>query len=71
MHGCLFDNNIIIIYNKISNQPLKASFLNLDLFRVGIVSGPSCRCGAALENLKHFLFWIVQYIPTSQNYIDR
>ena len=48
-----------------------ASFFNLDLFRVGIVSGPSCRCGTALENLKHFLFWIVQYIPTSQNYIDR
>jgi hypothetical protein len=31
-----------------------ASFLNFDLFRVGIVSGPSCRCGAAFENLKHF-----------------
>ena len=48
-----------------------ASFLNLDLFRVGIVSDPSCRFGSALENLKHFLFWIVQFIPTSQNYIDR
>jgi hypothetical protein len=33
-----------------------ASFLNYDLFRVGIVSDPSCRCGAALENLKHFFF---------------
>jgi hypothetical protein len=31
-----------------------ASFLNFDLFRVGIVSDPSCRCGAAFENLKHF-----------------
>ena len=28
-----------------------ASLLNYDLFRVGIVSHPSCRCGAALENL--------------------
>ena len=33
-----------------------ASFLNYDLFRIGIVSDPSCRCGAALENLKHFFF---------------
>ena len=33
-----------------------ASLLNYDLFRVGIVSDPSCRCGAALENLKHFFF---------------
>jgi hypothetical protein len=31
-----------------------ASFLNYDLFQVGILSDPSCRCGAALENLKHF-----------------
>ena len=27
------------------------SFLNYDLFRVGIVSDPSYRCGAALKNL--------------------
>jgi hypothetical protein len=25
-----------------------------DLFRIGIVSDPSCRCGAALENSQHF-----------------
>jgi hypothetical protein len=25
-----------------------------DLFRVGIVSDSSCRCGAALDNFKHF-----------------
>jgi hypothetical protein len=30
------------------------SFLNFDLFLVGIVSDPSCWCGAAIENLKHF-----------------
>jgi hypothetical protein len=37
-----------------------ASFLNYDLFRVGIVSDPSCRCGAAFENL-NISFWIVKY----------
>jgi hypothetical protein len=31
-----------------------ASCLNYDLFRVGVVVDTSCRCGAALENLKHF-----------------
>ena len=31
-----------------------ASFLNYDLFQVGILSDPSCRCGVALENLKLF-----------------
>jgi hypothetical protein len=34
--------------------------LNFDLFRVGIVSDPSCRCGAAFENL-NISFWIVLY----------
>jgi hypothetical protein len=49
-----------------------ASFLNYDLFRIGIVSDPSCRCGAALENLKHFFLDCPIYnILTSQNYIDR
>jgi hypothetical protein len=47
-----------IILTQLRNS---ASFLNFDLFRVGIVSDPSCRCGAALENLKHFFFWIVLY----------
>jgi hypothetical protein len=32
------------------------------LFRVGIVSDPSCRCGAALENLKHFFLDCPIYI---------
>ena len=41
--------NIILIQLRSS-----ASFLNYDLFRVEIVSDPSCRCGAALDNLKHF-----------------
>ena len=40
-----------IILTQLRNS---ASFLNFDLFRVGIVSDPSCRCGAALENIKHF-----------------
>jgi hypothetical protein len=33
---------------------LSSSASNYDLFRGVIVSDPSCRCGAALENLKHF-----------------
>ena len=37
-----------------------SSFLNYALFRVGILSDPSCRCGAALEIL-NISFWIVQY----------
>ena len=36
--------------------------MNFDLFRVGIVSDPSCRCGAALENLKHFFLDCPIYI---------
>jgi hypothetical protein len=40
--------------NIILTQLSSASLLNFDLFRVGIVSDPSCRCGAALENVKHF-----------------
>jgi hypothetical protein len=32
-----------------------ASFLNFDIFRVGIESDSSCRCRAAHEDLKHFL----------------
>ena len=41
--------NIILTHIRSS-----ASFLNYDLFRVGVVVDTSCRCGAALENLKHF-----------------
>ena len=36
--------------------------MNFDLFRVGIVSDPSCRCGPALENLKHFFLDCPIYI---------
>jgi hypothetical protein len=39
-----------------------ASFLNFDLFRVEIVSDPSCRCGAALENLNNFFLDCPIYI---------
>jgi hypothetical protein len=42
--------------NILTQLRSSASFLNYDLFRVGIVSDPSCRCGTALENLKHFFF---------------
>ena len=33
-----------------------ASFLNYDLFKVNIVSDPSCRCGANREDSYHFFF---------------
>ena len=46
-----------IILTQLRNS---ASFLNFDLFQVGIVSDPSCRCGAALENL-NISFWILLY----------
>ena len=32
------------------------SSLNADLFRVNIVSNPTCSCGAVLEDAKHFFF---------------
>jgi hypothetical protein len=48
-----------IILTQLRNS---ASFLSFDLFRVGIVSYPSCRCGAALENLKHFFLDCPIYI---------
>ena len=48
-----------IILTRLRNS---ASFFNFDLFRVGIVSDPSCRCGAALENLKHFFLDCPIYI---------
>ena len=48
-----------IILTQLRNS---ASFLNFDLFRVGIVYDPSCRCGAALENLKHFFLDCPIYI---------
>jgi hypothetical protein len=39
-----------IILTQLRNS---ASFLNFDLFRDGIVSDSSCRCGAAIENFGH------------------
>jgi hypothetical protein len=47
-----------------------ASFLNYDLFRVWIVSDPSCRCGAALENLKHFFLDCPIYWQARTTLID-
>ena len=47
-----------------------ASFLNYDLFRVGIVSDPSCRCGVALENLKHFFLGCPIYLQARTTLID-
>jgi hypothetical protein len=47
-----------------------ASFLNYDLFRVGIVSDPSCRCGGALANLKHFILDCPIYLQTRTTLID-
>jgi hypothetical protein len=47
-----------------------ASFLNYDLFRVGIVSDPSCLCGTALENLKHFFLNCPIYLQARTTLID-
>ena len=47
-----------------------ASFLNYDLFRVGIVSDPSCRCGAAFEDLKHFFLDCPIYLQARTKLID-
>ena len=49
--------NIILTHLRSST-----SFLNYDLFRVGIVADTSCRCGASLENLKHFFLDIPIYL---------
>ena len=48
-----------------------ASFLNYDLFRVGTVSDPSCRCGAALENLKQFFLDCPIYLQARTTLIDK
>jgi hypothetical protein len=47
-----------------------ASFLNYDLFRVGIVSDPSCRCGAVFEDLKHFFLDCPIYLQARTKMID-
>ena len=47
-----------------------ASFLNYDLFRVGIVSDSSCRCGGPLENLKHFFLDCPIYLQARTTLID-
>ena len=57
--------NIILTQLKSS-----ASFLNYDLFRVGIVSDPSCLCGAAHENLKHFFLNCPIYLQARTTLID-
>jgi hypothetical protein len=49
--------NIILTHLRSST-----SFLNYDLFQVGIVADTSCRCGASLENLKHFFLDIPIYL---------
>ena len=49
--------NIILTHLRSS-----ASFLNYDLFRVEIVAGTSCRCGAALEILKLFFLDCPKYL---------
>jgi hypothetical protein len=46
-----------------------ASFLNFDIFRVGIVSDPFCRCGFTLENLKHFFLDCPIYIQAKTTLI--
>jgi hypothetical protein len=58
-HFFLWSSKIKYYFNSAKNSAL---FLNFDLFRVGIVSDPSCRCGAALENLKHFVLNCPIYI---------
>jgi hypothetical protein len=50
-HYCYGPRKLNTILTQLRSS---ASFLNYDLFRVGIVSDPSCRCGVALEILKHF-----------------
>jgi hypothetical protein len=47
-----------------------APFLYYDLFRVGIVSDPSCRCGVAFENLKHFFLDCPIYLQARTTLID-
>ena len=47
-----------------------ASFLNYDLLRVEIISDPSCRNCAALENLKHFLLDCPIYLQARTTLID-
>jgi hypothetical protein len=47
-----------------------ASFLNYDIFRVGIVSDPSCRCGAAFKDLKHFFLDCPIYLQARTKLID-
>jgi hypothetical protein len=56
-----------IILTKLRSS---ASFLNYDLFRVGIVFDPSCRCGAALENFKHFFLNCPIYLQARTTLID-
>ena len=45
-HYCYGPRELNIILTQLRSS---ASFLNYDLFRVGILSDPPCRCGAALD----------------------
>ena len=39
-----------------------ASFLNFDLYRVNILSDPSCQCGADIEDARHFPLECPRYV---------
>ena len=50
-----------------------ASFLNFDLYRVNILSDPSCQCGADIEDARHFLLECPRYVNirnTMMNNLD-
>jgi hypothetical protein len=57
------------IKESVVEDSRSASFLNYDLFRVGIVADTSCRCGAALEILKHFFLDCPIYLEASTTLI--
>ena len=57
--------NIILTQIKSS-----ASFWNYDLFLIGSVSDPCYRCGAILENLKHFFLDCPIYLQARTTLID-
>ena len=48
-----------------------ASFLNYDLTRVNILSDPSCRCGAAIEDKKHYLLECSLYMNDRTTLFDK
>ena len=44
-----------------SINPVTASFLNHDLYKVHILSSPACSCGAPQEDANHFFFVCIKY----------